>query len=339
MKNKKLQTCLISGILLLLFLNLSLTLKAQRNCSEIHYSNPSAPSGVYVIDPDGGGPLPQMNCNCDMTTDGGGWTLVLNYNHLSDSHPALKIRTDSLPLLNHTTLGFDESNTIYWGHADTNLMNNIPFDEVRFYGITSDHNRVINFKSSHAGTISYFKTGIGSTLGISTNFTPLTDHTAFLPAAIDMTAYDKGNYAMTEYPLWKGSTYHWFLAGYDAYCASIRWEVDNYPCSTEPSTIHQIWVRQNYALGINNSQSSAVNVNVTPNPTADIATITVNCNPEQFKNIQLQIYDMVGKQLFIDITRNATSFSIQKGVLLPGVYILKLKNENSLFSTVKLIIQ
>ncbi len=43
-----------------------------KNCKEILDSSPSSASGLYIIDPDGTGPISTMSCYCDMTTDGGG---------------------------------------------------------------------------------------------------------------------------------------------------------------------------------------------------------------------------------------------------------------------------
>ena len=46
------------------------------NCQEIHSSSPMAPSGLYQADLDGDGPEAPMTVECEMSTDGGGWTLV-----------------------------------------------------------------------------------------------------------------------------------------------------------------------------------------------------------------------------------------------------------------------
>jgi len=47
-----------------------------QSCAQILQFDPNAPSGVYTIDPDGNGSDPQFSVQCDMTTAGGGWTVV-----------------------------------------------------------------------------------------------------------------------------------------------------------------------------------------------------------------------------------------------------------------------
>jgi len=47
-------------------------------CAQILLARPSAPSGVYWLDPDQGDPTNKYQAFCDMVTDGGGWLKVDN---------------------------------------------------------------------------------------------------------------------------------------------------------------------------------------------------------------------------------------------------------------------
>jgi hypothetical protein len=66
-----------------------------KNCKEILLNNPEAPDGVYTIDPDGSGSNVPYICFCDMTTDGGGWTMVGYYKNPSNYQDFILSRSDA----------------------------------------------------------------------------------------------------------------------------------------------------------------------------------------------------------------------------------------------------
>ena len=208
------------------------------NCSEIQNDDPTAIDDIYTIDPDGDGVLyGAMSADCDMNTDGGGWTMVLNYAHKKDSNPTLDVRTTDLPLLDvSTVLGHDESGTAFWGHADNALFASLGGNEILFYGRSSGYGGDIDFTTRDSGCLDYFGSGTGTCTGVMSSHTLLLDHTAGLPASISDGSVNQGALAMTEFPFYR-TGHNWGIRGENS-----RWEVDDLSHGTK-DTIHRVWVR------------------------------------------------------------------------------------------------
>ncbi len=88
------------------------------SCLTIFQQNPATPDGIYTIDSDGGGGNPPYDVFCDMSNDGGGWTLVANVDDVSEKaaleHGMARCdgaldelwqQGNELPMMRFTTLG------------------------------------------------------------------------------------------------------------------------------------------------------------------------------------------------------------------------------------------
>ena len=207
------------------------------SCADILAGDPTSADGVYTVPVEIADPPTVMDIECDMATDSGGWTLVLNYLHQGGSNPALTVKSDSLPLLGSTALGNDESgSSLFWGHVSNALLDEFTFSEIRFFGRSSGHPRVIHFKTDHSGTINYFKSGSGTMDGFIANI--LGGHTASLPATANSFSSNQGDFAMTEAPFSEDANAFWNMRG-----SELRWEADDDSGGFANDTLHRIWIR------------------------------------------------------------------------------------------------
>ena len=181
-----------------------------------------------------------------METDGGGWTLVLNYNHRAATNPELDVRLDSLPLLGRESLGQDESlEQEFWGHAGNEMLRSLTgFRELRFQCRSSENTRVMHFKTADADCIAAVQLGRGSCAGMRNDFVPMPDHTALLPAAMDRAEVDRFDATLTYNSFGKTEVdtpaRMWSVR---AEPSQQAWECDYGSNDFMFHTIHRVWIR------------------------------------------------------------------------------------------------
>lgn len=105
-----------------------------QSCLDILTVDPTAGDGNYWIDPDGSGGVAAFECQCDMTTDGGGWiTMELNqtnqiYIHsYSSTNDVFKAGDDGfgLEIDNYTHLTSNPAHTLSYGGDHTVVLSYI----------------------------------------------------------------------------------------------------------------------------------------------------------------------------------------------------------------------
>jgi hypothetical protein len=64
----------------------NLSCRTPKTAAELRAAKPTTPDGVYTFDPDGAGAVAPIDLYVDMTTDGGGWMLVLKTDMSNNMH-------------------------------------------------------------------------------------------------------------------------------------------------------------------------------------------------------------------------------------------------------------
>ena len=163
-----------------------------------------------------------------MYQDSDGWILLFAYKHVGGENKALVQGTAPTS----PTEGYSH----VW-LSDIGLTAS-DVDSVRFYCHTSGHSRKMHFSTSDATIKSFLIDGstTGNTASLWTSGTnKFSDHTANLP---DVSSHAFST-ILTEFPFYKGGTYHWAIKGSD-----VRFECDDYPGNHAKSTLHQIWFKR-----------------------------------------------------------------------------------------------
>ncbi|MDP3213175.1 MAG: fibrinogen-like YCDxxxxGGGW domain-containing protein, partial [Deltaproteobacteria bacterium] len=136
--------------------------QTMASCREIHAALPALPNGAYPIDPDGAGGGAAFGAYCDMTSDGGGWTLALKADGAQGTFVYDSPLWSSADTLNPASTNLDPVEAKFASFA------RVPFTALRLALVDGGTSRavVIPFRAADS-LLSVFATGVFEATSVS----------------------------------------------------------------------------------------------------------------------------------------------------------------------------
>lgn len=94
----------------------------------------------------------------------------------------------------------------------------------------------------------------------------------------------------------------------------------------------------NVSTGIKEEKSNS-SLSIYPNPFSTSATLEIKNVEFGMKNVELRIYDLLGRDLNGFVIRNSDSFIISRNNLPNGIYFYKVRNKKEIIANGKMVIQ
>jgi large repetitive protein len=230
--------------------------EAFLSCLEVHTLHPTAPSGVYWLDPDRTGELSQFRAYCDMTTGTGGWTLLSwtdnSAQRKGPPYPGLAYcgsptfncqRGSGVPSAAAATALFDNATELGQGQAITAGATKATFDTLGSYEYAGSvvYDSLANLTAATgASTCGALVTGTYATLRDPTDMTRNDGVELFLNQGLVVSS------ASNDYAS-DANSYNWSIGNPAGYCTVN---------GTPPASIVGTWQQAQYGTAIENAAGS-----------------------------------------------------------------------------------